>query len=264
MALFKKKIKIEPKHYLFPDAKVYFEYNLSIKEKILYFLIAFCVGSIVGYIFYSKIVIAIIAGLVAGYAFIPIRRKQIINNQIKKLRIQFRDLLETLSTSISAGKNIIDSFIASYDDLKGQYSESADMVLEVKNIVSGVNNNVNIEDLLLDLAERSGVEDIISFADVFEICYRKGGNIKEIIKNTYEIIDDKMQIDMEIETMVTSAKTEQKMMLVMPILFVFIMKSMGGGLSGQGTPISIVTTTIALCLFALAYFVGTKIMAIKL
>ena len=264
MSLFKKKVEIEPKHYIFPDAKVYSEYYLSLKEKVLYFLMAFVIGSAVGFIFYSNIVIALIAGLVAGYVYIPIRRKQIISNQIKKLRIQFRDLLETLSTSISAGKNIVDAFVASYDDLKDQYSESSDMVKEVKNIVSGINNNINIEDLLLDLAERSGVEDIVSFANVFEICYRKGGNIKEIIKNTYEIIDDKMGIDMEIETMITSSKTEQKMMLLMPILFVFILKSMGAGISGQGTVASTVATTVALALFALAYFVGKKIMAIKL
>ena len=55
-------------------------------------------------------------------------------------------------------------------------------------------NNIPIEALLSNFAQRSGVEDIENFANVFATCYRKGGNIKEIIKNTAEIIGDKIEI----------------------------------------------------------------------
>lgn len=259
-----KKEKQEGKIYIFPNSKIYTEYNLNMKQKILCFIVGFLVGTVTGYIFYSNIIVGTIAGVICGFSYIPIRRRQNIDTQIKKLKIQFKDLLENISTSIGAGKNVVDSFRTAYYDLKNQYSESADMVKEVQNIVTGIDNNINIEELLMDLADRSGVEDIVIFANVFETCYRKGGNIKEVVKSTYQIINDKMEIDMEIETMITSGKTEQKMMLIMPIIFVFILDTMGGAISGRGTAVSMVSTTVAIVFFALAYFVGKKIMDIKM
>lgn len=264
MWLTDKKEKVQPKNYILPDSKVYTEYELNVKEKIMYFLIAFVCGTLIGYIFYRKVIIAVIAGMASGFIYVPVRRKQIINKQIRTIKIQFKDLLENIATSIGAGKNVVDSFRSAYDDLKDQYTETSYIVIEVGNIVSGMNNNINIENLLLDLAERSGVEDIIIFANVFETCYRKGGNIKEVIKSTHRIINDKMEIEMEIETMVTSAKTEQNMMVVMPVIFMFILDSMGGGISGQGTAASVVSTTVALILFGIAYLVGKKILDIKM
>ena len=122
------------------------------------------------------------------------RTKQIIENQQKKVRNQFRDLLEALNTSLGAGKNVVDSFHGVYDDLKLQYDENAFILKELEVILAGMANNVDIEDILLDFGIRSGIDDIYSFANVFKICYRKGGNIKDTIRSTHNILSDKMEI----------------------------------------------------------------------
>lgn len=264
MEFFKKKEKVEPKKYLNEDAMVYTEYDMPIMKKITYFVLAFAVGAVLGYIFYSLIPLSIIAGVIAGFVFVPVRRKQIIEKRVFTIKMQFKDLLEALSTSLGAGLNITDSFRAAHQDLIEQYSMDAYIVKEVELILHGVGNNINMEILLIDLAERSGVEDIMSFANVFETCYRKGGNIKEVTKTTYEIINDKLEIDMEIITMISSAKNEQNMMLIMPVLFVLLLKGMGSQVTGQGTSISLISTTIALILFGISYFASKKITAIKL
>lgn len=51
-------------------------------------------------------------------AFIPMRIEQIIKKQQKRLRTQFRDMLEAFNTSLGAGKNVVDSFHTVYGDLK--------------------------------------------------------------------------------------------------------------------------------------------------
>ena len=38
-----------------------------------------------------------------------------------------------------------------------------------------------------------------STKEEFETCYRKGGNIKDIVRNSHEILSSKAQIEMEIE-----------------------------------------------------------------
>ena len=256
-------------------------YYMSVIEKILYFLLAFAVGAAVGYLFYGgigktedgdptkttyvlNVTISSIVGLIAGKAFIPIRIEQIIKKKKKKLNTQFRDMLEALNTSLGAGKNVVDSFHSVYSDLKVQYEEDAYILKELEVILSGMANNIDIEVLLEDFGKRSGNDDIKSFANVFKICYRKGGNIKETIRTTHEILSDKMEISEDIETIVTSSKTEQNIMIVMPIALIGVIKMMSPDFAANFTTITgVMATTAAVVIFVAAYYVGKAVLDIK-
>ena len=125
-------------------------------------------------------------------------------------------------------------------------------------------NNVDVEVLLQDFGARSGIEDIASFANVFKICYRKGGNIKDTIRSTHAILTDKMEINEEIETVVTSNKMEQKIMIAMPIALIGMIKMMSPDFAANFvTPTGIISTTIAIALFVVSYYVGKVILNIK-
>lgn len=191
----KEKKEPEPQYYIsatnIPTYN-YKVYHMKPLEKILYFLLAFAVGAAVGYLFYGgigkdefgeptaltwglNIAISCAAGLFAGIKFLPIRTEQIRKQRSRKLNVQFRDMLEAFNTSLGAGKNVVDSFHSVYEDLKIQYDEGAFILKELEIILSGMANNVDVEDLLLDFGVRSGNDDIYSFANVFKICYRHFG-----------------------------------------------------------------------------------------
>lgn len=264
MGLFKKKPKREPIPGLFGEATDYGIYTPSPKEKILWFLIAMIASGAVLFLFYESILVSVIAGTVCGIIFIPIRTKQMIYKRRQKLTLQFRELLDALATSIGAGENIWDAFKGAVEDLEIQFTHESDIVREVEMICVGMNHAINVEDLLMNFAQRSGVEDIENFASVFVTCYRKGGKISDVIQNTAEIIGDKIEIKMELETMVAGQKNEMNIMLVMPLLFVIVMKSMGGSLVDLTTPVGILSVTGALAIFILAYLAGRWITNIKL
>ena len=264
MNIFNKKETREPIQAIIGEGADYSIYTPSTREKVLWFLLGLVASGAVLYVFYESVVASILIGAVCGYFFIPIRTKQVIKKRQKRLTTQFRGLLDALSTSIGAGKNMFDSFTGAAEDLSVQFSTDADIVREVNLIRIGLDNNIQIEDLLLNFAERSGVEDVRNFANVFATCYKKGGNIKDVIKNTASIIGDKIEIQMELETMVSGQKNEQNIMLVMPVVFIVIMKSMGGDLIDLQSPIGILSVTIAIGIFVLAYFISKKILNIKL
>ena len=263
MSLFQKKEPYTPIAGLVGDEPDYNVYNESVKQKILWFFIGLIAGAVVIYVFYES-VIASVVGIICGFAFIPIRRKQVIEKRKKKLTQQFRGLLDALATSIGAGKNIYDSFSGASEDLAVQYSRDSDIVNEVNVIRVGMNNNIQIEDLLLNFADRSGLEDIRNFANVFATCYKKGGNIKDVIKNTASIIGDKIEVRMELETMVAGQKNEQNIMLVMPVVFIVVLKTMGGDLIDLQSATGILSVTVSLVIFIAAYFISKKILNIKL
>lgn len=249
---------------LVDGAQDYNIYNESRKERLSWFLVGMAVSAAVLYVFYESWIVSLVIGMICGFFFISIRRKQVIHKRKVSLTLQFRSLLDALSTSIGAGKNMFAAFDGASEDLAMQYSESADIVTEVNIIRNGLYNNIQIEDLLTNFAERSGLEDVRNFANVFATCYKKGGNIKDVIKNTASIIGDKIEVQMEVETMVAGQKSQQNIMLVMPVVFVLVMKSMGGELVDLQSPVGILSVSIAIVIFVLAYFLSKKILDIKL
>ena len=286
MGLFKKDKKpAEPQWYTsatnIPTYN-YKVYHMKPIEKLLYFLLAFAAGAAVGYLFYGglakdefgnptvttrilNITISSVTGLIAGFMFLPIRTNQIIKKKQNNLKYQFRELLDALATSLGSGKNVNDSFKAARDDLCVIYEPGAPIIKELDLVLSGIANNVDIEKTLLDFGRRSGISDIESFANVFETCYRKGGNIKEVIKNTQQIINEKMEVEQEIQTVVTGSKTEQTIMTVMPIALVGMIKLMSPEFAANfATPAGIIATTVGVVLFVVAYFVGNAVLKIKI
>lgn len=257
-------------------------YHMSIPERIAYFVLAFGAGAFVGYLFYGGVgvdefgdptkftyiwntSVMTVIGLIAAKIFLPIRTQQLRVARQKKLKSQFRDMLEAVTTSLGAGKNVQESFLAAYDDLKNQYEQGAYILNELAAVNTGLVNGINAEKLLADFGARSGCEDIEDFADVFEICYRKGGNIKETVRITYEILSDKMAVAEEIETIVSGSKSQQTLMLFMPVVLVALIKMTSAEFAANfATPAGLMATTAGVVIFAVSYFVGRKVLDIQI
>lgn len=281
----KEKPPVEPQYYMsrvqipVMNYKVYY---MSPLEKALTFLLAFVVGAAVAYLFYgglfkdeygnsttatyiSNTVIMVGVGLLAGKLFLPMRTQSIIASNQSKLKEQFRSMLEAVNTSLGAGNNAIDSFEAAYRDLRIQYDEEAFILKELNVLLVSNRNNIDIEVVLKDFGERSGIDDIRSFASVYEICYRKGGNLRDVISNTNAIISDKMAIMDEIETMVASSKMEQNLMIVMPIGLIAVIKLMSPDFGKNYATVSgVIATTLGVICFVASYYIGRKILDIKM
>ena len=174
-------------------------------------------------------------------------------------------MLDSLATSLNSGKNVMDSFQSVAQDLQVQYDADADILHELNVILTGTYNNIPIESLIQDFGRRSDVDDIESFANVFEICYRQGGNLRDVINNTHLIISEKMEIEGEIKTMAANNSLQQKIMIVIPVFLVAVIKLMSPEFAANfATPAGIIATTIAIVLFVIAYFVGKSVLDIKL
>lgn len=260
----KKVIQADEEAFLFSDAIDYRIYHLSKIEKAGACMIGMLLGVICGHIFFANILMDFLTGCLTGFIAVPVFRNHQNEKRSIELSRQFKDMLENLAASISAGVNVPDSIKSAYHSMQQQYDENAYIVKELHNILIGFNNNINIETMLLDFGNRSGNEDIISFANTFETSYRKGGNMKEIIRNTYEILNDKITIEMEVKTMIAASRNELNIMMCMPVLFSLVLNVMGGDITGHATLIGRIATGAAVMMFIIAYMVEKKLMTIKL
>lgn len=256
-------------------------YKMHAKEKMLYGLIGLVAGGMLGILFYgglfkdeeglatmytyiADLVVFLLVGIIVAKLFLQIMTNTLKNKRTAKLRVQFRDFLSALSNSMATGMNVNDSLEAAYGDLSVQYSKDSYIAIEIAELINGIRNNIPIEDSIMSLGERSGIDDISNFGVVFSVCYRTGGNIKDIVKRTTDIISEKMIISEEIQTKITSNKMQLNVMMVIPIVIMLMLKSMSSDFAkSYATPVGIVCITVALGCFIGAYMVGTKIMDIK-
>lgn len=259
----------------------YNEYYMSAKDKFVTFLLGFVGGGLVGLVFYcnqfldedgnitsasiiGNVVIFILVGLIGWRVLIPMRINSLQAKRKRDLRSQFRSFLEALAVSLASGMNISDALLSASNDLKVEYSEDAYIVSEVKEMIDGIQNNVPIEDMIVFLGERSSIEDIKNFAIVFEMCYRAGGNMKDVVRRTSDIISEKIEIEGEIETALTSNKSQFSVMMIIPVGLVLMIRFMMASFAQSFSTVpGVIAMTVAIGIFIGAYRLGSKMTDIK-
>lgn len=239
----------------------YTKYTLTSTDRLIAFAIGFAGAVVVLHIFFGNILVDVLFGVIVGIAAQPVYKNMRLEQIKKQLTLQFRDLLDSINSSVSAGKVISAAFVDAEKDMEMQYGVDSPIYKELRIINLGVLSSRNIEELLLDFGLRSGIDDIISFANVFAIANRRGGNMKTIIGETKSILCDKIDIEQEIHTMVNASKNELNVMMLMPLLVVPMMSSFSS--ETDNPAIDIAVKIFGIVTFVIAYIIGRKITDIK-
>lgn len=258
----------------------YNEYQFTIMEKLLYGLAFFAAGGMVGFIFYgnlfmkdgeltllsyiSNLVVFSVIGVVGMFLFFPICRRKMIEKRKKQLRLEFREMLSSLSTAFTSGENVDSAFASAERDMTAQFGSQSDIVRELRAINAGISNNVRKDILLMDFGQRSGLEDIEDFANVFQVCLSKGANINSVVRHSYNLIGDKLAINEEIQTKITSNQMQQNIMSVVPIVMIGFLRFSSSSFAESFASLKgVVTITVAAIIFIVSYRYGNKIVDIK-
>lgn len=257
-----KKPKYVEYHGITGQGVDYHVYHLSFTEKMLALIVGGGAGYLAAYLYFGNVLFSILVALVVAYKAIPIYRNHLQQKRVDALMLQFRDMLESLSNSYTVGRNANDAFTDALADMKAEHGENAYITQELQLIRSARDQyGIEIRDLVVDLGKRSGIDDIDSFASVFAISNDMGGNIAKVIRETRDIISDKIEIQMEIKTMVTSQRNELNIMAVMPFIVVFATKML---VTTPDNALVLIIKLIALIIFVGAYWMGTRIVKIKI
>lgn len=239
----------------------YYECNLTPQQHIALYLASSVGMMAVLLLFYHMVLLSVIGGLLLG--FLP--ERMLANRTIKKrqmaLRMQFKDFLDSMSVAVRAGNGELNAIKSALADLQLSYNSSADIMKEVTYIVMAhERRGISLADLFMDLGVRSDIEDIKSFAEIFRATSGKSDRFRDIISETQDIISQKVEIEQEIQTTISGAKSETMIMLVMPIILVAMMTVMGGQMLDSlfTTAAGHLSATVALVMFGLAYWLSVK------
>lgn len=252
----------EPQKLIVPDYSVS---TNTLLDHIIAFLIGFAAGFGVLYIFYMILPLGIAGGLIVGIINIFVAKQSSIEKRRRFLRVQFFDMLEAMSVSMRAGNPVLKALENAQEDLALIYSESSDIIVELEIIIRKFNNAVPLSEAFSDFAQRSGLEDIASFASIYATIEGKSSRADEIVRETQQIIADKMEIEMEIDTLMTSARSEAYIMLVMPLVILAVIAYAGAGFMDAiyTEPVGRLVATGGLIIFIISYILTKKFSSIE-
>ena len=171
----------------------------GLPDHILAFILGFVAGFAVLYIFYKFIPAAVLGGAVTGIVYVFVAEQKAMDKRIRRLRVQFFDLLEAMSVAMRAGNPVLKALESAREDLSLIYSQQSDIIVELDLIISKFHNAVPLSEAFSDFARRSGLEDVASFASI------------------YATIEGK------------SSRADVNIMLVMPLVILGIIGTAGAG-----------------------------------
>ena len=198
----------------------YKKYVLSNRERLSCILKSAAAAGAASWVLYQSIY-----GLFTIVVFLPVffQKAKETGYQSRKetLVVQFKDAMLSVAAALQAGYSMENAWRESEKELRELYGEDAVFVKELQRINRAVGVNQPIEKLLYEFAVRSDCEDICNFAEVFLFAKRSGGDFHKIICTTIEHISDKIEVEKEIQTVISAKKLEQKIMNIVPVAMLF-------------------------------------------
>lgn len=193
-------------------------YVLSGRELRRYFLMAGSMMFFTGYVFYKSILIsAIMAAL--SIAGIPYYRNMLVDKRKSQLRLQFKDMLYSVSSSLTAGRYLSEAIEESERPVSLIHGKLSVMSLEIRNMVRQMNDaNSSDEAVLTDLSIRSDIKEIRDFTDVCLTCRKTGGDLSAVIYRSVALITQNIELQKEKETLMIQKKLESRILAAMPVI----------------------------------------------
>lgn len=170
-------------------------------------------------LFYDSI-IPVFLSLIFLRIYFQFLRKQLILRQQKKLLLEFKEWLFSLNSSLSSGYALENAITESMLELETLFGSKSFIYNEVALIRNKLHLNIPIADALNDFSLRSGLSDIHTFSQIISIAKTSGGNMITLIRNSSETIGEKIALQNQIQTMVSSSKYQLIIMAILPLVII--------------------------------------------
>lgn len=175
----------------------------------------------------------------------------------KTLLREFRDFLFSLSTAFATGRHMTEAMKEAKIALDHIYGRQGLMSREICQMLKAIEETGESDlKVFTAFADRTGLEDIQLLAEVYGACRETGGDMAAAVHKAAALLTEKINIEMEIQTMLLQKKLEGTIITVMPAAMIVLLlwispdylEPMYSSVAGR------LMMTLALILNVFAYF----------
>lgn len=217
-----------------------------------------------GRLFYDSwiAVAALLPVIIPWYVY---QKKRQVERNTRLIGIQFRDAISSVLTSLKAGYSPENAFLEAHHDMELLYGKKSLICAALSKIGKGIKNNIPLEKLIYRLGKESGNGDIQDFAEVFAVAKRSGGNMTQIIARTITVISQKMDVEKEIDVLISAKRMEARIMNLVPFFIIFYISLTSPGFFDPlyHNLFGVVIMTVCMAFYVVSYFMSERIVNIN-
>jgi len=176
----------------------------------------------------------------------------------RKLTLAFKLLLNGMYTELLVGQSLRNALVASRTNLLVDQKQFLGWVDE---LIHDIRYQKSELEAWKTFSNQLDLVICYQFIDVLEVTYRHGGRVHEILRDTIGQLSDQMDLDLEVDLILSAKKYEFYLMMTLPLLMTWVLSLSQPIYTGVlfGTLWGRVVMTGALGLQALAFFLGRQI-----
>ena len=198
-------------------------YEADRAERVRYYAAACAALAVLGFLFYRSIAASVVCTVFSK----PLEKVYLryrARSRKEKLLEGFRDVLYTISGSVSAGRQMPAAISDACVQTESAYGADSDIHREMRRIC-GIYGSAHgdIAELLTDFGRRSGLDEIRQFAASYEICRKSGGDVESVCLKSASLLLDKISFQSEVRSMTAQKKLDIALLSSMPVLVLLML-----------------------------------------
>lgn len=245
--------------------KDYDQYTMTRRETLIYLSLGFVVAICFSILFYHNLILCILLLPFVWMGRTPFQ-KMLANQRKNRLMHQFRDMLYSISASISSGRHMAEALIEARSHLSLLYGAEEQILRELDQMIRRIQESREGVDLVLtDFGKRSGLEDVMNFAEIYSISRGTGGNLDQVVRKASQVMLEKIEIQKEIKVMIVQKQLEIKILFLIPIAILTLLQwSSTDYLSGlYETFTGRILMTCCLVVLCVSYYISSTMVRIE-
>ena len=243
--------------------KDYRIYTFSWKERLVCWIEGMVLNGTVSILFFDSF-LAMIPGVMLVFFYHQEKKRRLMRRRIHHLRKEFQCFLNEMIAALQTGRSIENAFLEAIKDTEKYLEQETIFVMEMKKIGGSMSVGEPLEKLLLDFSTRSHLEEMEYFAEVFLIGKHSGGNLIGIMKNTIRMLQERMDAEEELYTILTEKQVEFYLMSIIPLVILLYLRIGANQLiqSLYGNITGICMMSLCLLIYGGCYLYGKRILEI--
>lgn len=244
--------------------KDYRIYKFSKKETAACLIEGMLLNALLAILFYNS-VYAMLPGILVVFFYRKEKQRLLCRKRMRQMKMDFKEFLNALIAALQTGRSMENAFVEGYRDTLGYVGHETPFLQEIKRICAKIAVGQSLESQLMDFSDRSHMEELEYFAQVFSIGKRSGGNLVGIMKNTIRMLRERMEAEEEIYTVLAEKQLEFRIMCVIPMGIILYLRVGAANLVNglYGNFIGIVTMTVCLAIYGGCYLYGKRLLEIE-
>lgn len=218
----------------------------------------------ISYLFFNSFLLSILCtGLTIFLKSFVISHSNTKNQKI--LESEFKLFIMTIASILNIGRSLESSILLAIEEIKKE-GTMVFLIDDFEEMIIQLEANCNSSEIFEMLAKKYSIETMSNFCQIIILAKKQGSSMQKVINNTAQMIEEKIEVEKELEVVTAQKKFELLIMLLFVPMMIMYLRGVSTNFSEtmyqtfQGK----IAMFACLLIYGISGYIGSKIIDIRI